>query len=212
MDSSIDEYLVSDKGKFAFKFLKKNGSNTIQQIILLYENKLPKLKYLTIQKIDRQTFPECKYIRKTSFPDDYKVFACIRNPYSRVATQFLQDPWYRRTMNFYGFLKGLPHDDDTRIMSYKDLLKNLPSRTKFFRFETFNESLKEILEELNVGIKIPHVHKNKINSQKYNPYFYKKYYKPKHMEIMKEYFKWDLEKFNYTFDTYGDLPQMKDLF
>ena len=110
-------------------------------------------------------------------------------------------------MQFYDFLKSMPYKKDLHLLSYESIISELPARTKLFRFEEYEQSLKNILKELKINVKIPHMHKNFSKRAKQ----YKKYYDDKSKKIIEDYYKWDLEKLNYTFDSYGNLPRMEDL-
>ena len=199
-------YYVSHKYKYAFPFIRKTGSNTIQLITLLCENKIPKLKYFAMPLIRARILPKKYSVIEKIVPDDYKIFACIRNPYTRIFSRYVNAKVYNH-MPLYDFLKTLPNEGDLHLTSYENIISELPSRTKLFRFEEFEQSLKNILKELKIKVQVPHIHKSQVKRTKQH----KQYYDEKSKKIIENLYKWDLEKLNYTFDSYGDLPRMEDL-
>lgn len=205
-------FFLNETHKIAFPFIRKAGSNTLRLITVLLDHKIDihKKKYRRLlnnkpypYKLIDQNYPELAQCKAYTVPADYKVYACIRNPYSRILSRYIRSSIYSKKM-FYEYLSNIPYEGDQHMTSYKDIIKDLPPQTEFFRFELFEKSLQEILHRYDIDIKIPHIHKGR-------SYDYIRYYNDRSKKVIEDVYRWDIDNFNYTFDSYGDLPLMQNL-
>lgn len=145
-------------------------------------------------------------------PDDYRIFAFVRNPYSRIfsAYRIFYKKYYE--LSFIKFMiTALPIliISNKHFWPFKRYLRFLPDRTELYRFEEFEENFKYVLESAGINeTKIPHANPPRPDFEHLK---YQDQYNKLTKVIIEREYKWDLENLNYSFDSYGELPTIGEL-
>lgn len=183
-------YIICEKQKTALLIQPKHAINTL---INLFK------PYGSVKLADPEEL------------ENYYVAAFVRNPYSKVFSSFRHGNhmgWIK-TNSFSQFVKDyLPRiEKNSHFHSAQIIIQKLPINTHLFRFEEFLSSLKIIFQE-KMKIKlpeVPHLHPPTDNRN----------YRDQYSQLVKlkvaEIYKWDLSALNYEFDSYGELPDIKEL-
>jgi len=204
------KFIKCDKYKIAIFLSPRIGSTTLFKTIcdINYGGHVQRDKRIEM----------CREHIVESPPSDYKKYAFVRNPYSRVYSTFIFQCAIRRSsnpMSFHEFIKKYVINSKKLrkhklLMPFKNILKLLPEDTKLCRFENFSPELKSILDENEIKYEeIIHSNKSRLNS--YSKNSYENDYRNEEKFIIRCVYQWDLEKLNYTFDSYGDLPLVRYL-
>jgi len=154
----------------------------------------------------------------TSVPSNYKVFVFVRNPYSRIFSSYANLTYFEQLnkkvdISFPDFVvHGLEipsWKQRPRYAQFRSIVQKLPDHTEIYRFEEFSEKMKEILESVGLLDRyIPHENKT---IKEFREKDYKDAYDNKSKFMIKCNYHWDLKYLNYTFDSYGELPTIKEL-
>lgn len=226
--------MLSNKYKSLFIHIPKTGGQSIEHFFLDLHNldwktrenlllKYNKIKELGPERLAHMTAHEYHalgYISKSDFKIFFK-FAFVRNPYSRLVSEYLYAP-YSRNMTFKNFVKnGMPIKDN-----YSDEYRHVMPQYKYVsdhdgklivdfigKFENFQNDFDKVCTILKItNSKLPHVNSSKkalglkANIKKifFKPitYFedYTQYYDNELKDIIAEVYSKDLDKFGYTFE------------
>ncbi len=204
------QYHICDKLKLCALCIWKNGTITIH---IIFKNLQHEYK---------------ENITRTTFPNNYRFIIFVRNPYSRIYSayydlkrrnldlfknitfkEFICKDYISKSFRYRQVKKMIYKNfliDDGEFAPQKTFLKHIPDHAELYRFEEYESNLRKILSDYNLeNIKIPHENKN----------YYKKNYKDSYTNltktIIKNQYKWDIKNLNYTFDSYGELPTIKEL-
>ncbi len=184
-------FIKCDKYKIAGFCFPKTGSSSLRHII----NSLD-----TSSKWDSNVV--------TKVPEGYRSFFFIRNPYDRIFS------WYK---NFYSaYFKSFddyimhisPRPDLRQGPVQPDVLR-LPDNTEIYRFEEFETSIKQIMNSIGLtNYQVPHKNPTKGRLKDID---YKDAYTNSAKLAIRLMHRWEIKNFNYTFDSYGKLPTIKEL-
>lgn len=151
---------------------------------------------------------------------EYKYFICVRNPYDRVFSSYRQFRRHSslgrkypkiRKMKFHKFIQSELFvkmlNSDKHFYSMCNYFSNFDhSRMiEIFRFENYEQGLKKILKSVGIDVEIPNYNCNN------NFKDYRTQYREEDKKIIEKFYEWDLEKLNYSFDSYGYLPTVNEL-
>jgi hypothetical protein len=142
------------------------------------------------------------------------TFTCIRNPFERILSQYnyrikpnknYKEPYLKENVDFNKWVKLTYKEKNKKYWNCSVIFKPqidwvkdnkgkviLPN--KIIRFEKIKEDFNEVTSYLEADITLPHL--NKSTDKKQN---YREKYNSESKKIIEEYFKEDLEYFNYKF-------------
>ncbi len=200
-------YTIIHKFKVAFLPTAKVGSTTLLALALNYD--FPEIKYNTSSPrafVHNNPKYNNGKIKVMQVPEDYRCYMFVRNPYDRVWASLQQQRYCRKIEEFAQgdalrlFLRiKAVCDDHFQFFEYS--LKHARDDTKICRFEEFNETIKNIFQTEN----IPHFNRR---LQYVN---YKDAYNEENKLIVGDVYSKDIRSLNYTFDSYGPLPTLKEI-
>jgi len=194
-----NKFIKCDKYKIVGFLYAKAASTTIENIF---------------NNLNREPSGSANNIIET-VPANYRTFVFVRNPYSRSFSSYCNEvcPQLEKRNIHVSF-----SDFTFRICKWKaegvfrtfhSLVRRLPDNTEIYRFEEFPTKMEEILHSIGVkNYRIPH---NNPTIQKFAGIDYKTQYSKLAKAIIGYEYKWDITNLNYTFDSYGDLPTIKEL-
>ncbi|MHA1469194.1 MAG: sulfotransferase family 2 domain-containing protein [Candidatus Asgardarchaeia archaeon] len=210
------------KCRLAFCHIHKTGTSSIYRLAfaLDYPHLLggipitsdPSHGHSEYRRIITEYKPEMR--RKPKDTSEYIFIAFMRNPYDRVFSSyryFLNWNKYPivRTMKFGEFLKGelfrFLFVENPHFQSMKTSIDKMDKRYRLYRFEMFEKELGNILKERGIDVHIPRC------NLPVDTRGYKDQYGDDEKNIIKEFYKWDLDNLNYSFDSYGELPSVAEL-
>lgn len=184
-------------GTFIFIHINKTGGTSVANAI-----GLPMKSHLQVKEV-------LSIIGNEKFKNAF-VFSIVRNPWDKVVSQYKYKvktnqmnmgdnhisfkEWVKCT---YGNDKN-PYYYNTPKMfaTHSEWLKDNNGKIrvdKILRFKSLNEDYKEVADILGIQNELPH-----LNATKKEPYT--KYYDSKTAEIVRNWFKEDIERFNFKFD------------
>lgn len=177
-----------------------------------YKNKLfyyetPKCASSSMKKMLHDSLPDYQHGDVTKIDDTYLTFSVIRNPFDRFVSNYhmitttphriqnILKPMFGKTkLTFEEFVEQFDKKTNHHWLPMSDFLPK--EKLDFvFRFEHLKEDISKFKEQTGVDLK--HIHKNKCRLQKPN---YKDFFtKPEWIEKVTNYYKKDLDRFNYEF-------------
>ncbi len=186
---------------FIFIHINKTGGTSISNILKLGK---------THQNYTKTII---SLIGEEKFKNTYS-FTCVRNPFDRILSQYYyrikpnknpKEPYLEEKIGFNKWVKLTYGEKDKKYWNdsiifkpqiewLKDTEENIILPNKIIKFEKLNEDFKEISNYLETDITLPHLNKSTI--KKHN---YKEEYNLESKKIIAEYFKEDIEYFNYKF-------------
>ena len=176
-----------------FMHVERTGGVSIRKHLLQYENNFQRLG-----KTKHYTSEELKDLCG-KYWDQYFKFGFCRNPYERLLSWYLackkNKRWHgnefvdymRQFKNFHDLVMAKPHE---RIIIPQ--WKKLEGAKFIGRFEKYEIDFMEICEQ--IGIPYKHI---KVNSTSHKSY--RDYYTVKMKRKVKNWYREDLERFNYEF-------------
>ncbi|MGJ8593507.1 MAG: sulfotransferase family 2 domain-containing protein [Aquaticitalea sp.] len=187
-------------GNFIFIHIIKTGGTSIGKAI-----GLPKKMHLHVKEV-------ISIIGEKKFEKAF-VFCVVRNPWDQVVSHYKyrvktnQNNMGDHHISFRDWVKVTYGDNKNPFYynnpwvfaSQSDWLKDSNGiiRVKnILKFESLNDDFEIISKKLGISEKLPH-----INTTKIEPYT--KYYDEETLEIVRKWFKEDIELFNYQFDKIG---------
>jgi hypothetical protein len=162
-------------------------------------NALPNLYHMSVQDTINK-YPFCK---------DFTFFCFVRNPYTRLLSSFIEFtterghfPWSSELLKFKNFEDFSLNFNNTEIKNdihFIPLSEQIKCNEKInliiCRFENLNEEFTKIANIINIPQNI-NTHWRKTNYEEIN---YKKYYNMETQTLIGNFYKNDLDLFNYTF-------------
>lgn len=188
------------KGTFIFIHINKTGGTSVAKVI-----GLPKKRHLHVKEV-------ISIVGEKEFNEAF-VFCVVRNPWDKVVSHYryrvktnqtnMADnhitfkEWVKRT---YGDNKDPFYYDKPRMFATQsDWLKDsngIIRVNKILKFESLSDDFEIIAKSLGIQKKLPHL--NATNKGSYTTYYDKET-----EEIVRKWFKEDIERFNYDFDKTG---------
>lgn len=182
---------------FIFIHINKTAGTSISKAIGLQDK-----NHLTSKEVIDQ-------IGEKKYAEAYK-FAVVRNPWSKVVSHYkyrvktnqsnLNDEnisfndWVKVT---YGKNKDPRYYNNPKMfLPQVDWLKDYNEKIsvdKIIKFEDLNNEFKKIAKEIGITNSLPHLNPTKKED-------YKSFYNTESIEIIKDWFKEDINLFNYRFD------------
>jgi len=189
-------------GTFIFIHINKTAGTSISKAI-----GLPRNNHINVQEL-------ISIIGEKEFKKAY-VFSVVRNPWDKVVSHYkfrvktnqtnMGDnhisfkEWVKHT---YGVNKNpLYYDKPKAFASQSDWLKDsngIIRVSNILRFESLSNDFENIAKSIGVKKKLPHLNATKKDS-------YTDYYDKETIEIVRNWFKEDIEMFNYNFDENGSI-------
>lgn len=205
--------LLSKKRKFIFIHIYKNAGSSITRALLPHTSSRIRnetrhlLKRLNLERFGPQPYPDhirAAELLKRMGPafHDYFSFAIIRNPWDwqvSLYTYMLKHTGHSQ----HQFIKSLPDFDayiDWRcraeVRYQKDFLFSTDGEqlVDFIgRFENLENDFQTICERIGVRAVLPRINVSRSKS-------YREYYNPKTIEMVRDTFGADIQRFNYEFE------------
>ena len=186
-----------ESGTFIFIHINKTGGTSIAKVI-----GLPKNNHFSVEEVMSK-------IGEEEFNKAY-VFCVVRNPWDKVVSHYkfrvktnqtnMGDnhisfkEWVKQT---YGANKNPFYYDKPRMFApQSDWIKDnngIIRVSNIIRFESLSNNFESIAKSIGVKKKLPHLNATKKDS-------YTEYYDKETIEIVRNWFKEDIERFNYSFD------------
>jgi len=194
-------FIILNKYKMAFVLVPKTGFTSMLKTILNEEYSDAPLDLKDKEIWDYCSSPEVyDKVYNETCPENYRSICFVRNPFSRVYSSFKHFMKYgakRRKLKGYNefnsFVKNrLPEITDWHFLPMKYFIDYSPSNTEIYRFEEFEQSMKDVFKEVDSTIKIPH------ENNSYIPDYHEEYSQGS-IEIVKSIYEWDIKKFNYSY-------------
>tara|TARA_X000001036_G_scaffold440125_1_gene494672 strand:- start:9970 stop:10554 length:585 start_codon:yes stop_codon:yes gene_type:complete len=193
--------MISHDPPFIFVHLTKTAGTSVDYT-LKHLAEIPKEKHKVKHETILQLLKQCK-----KDPAEYFKFTTVRNPFDRLVSNYfyrverLKDPKIIDTnMSFSEWVTG------EKGYSFKDTMVKRTMHSwisddkgnllmdYIIRFENLQDGFSEVCNKLGLpNYKLPHTFKT-------NHKNYKKYYSPTAIECINEYYKKDLESFNYSYE------------
>ena len=189
----------SVNGNYIFIHINKTGGTSVAEAI-----GLPTKRHLQVREV-------ISIIGENEFKEAY-VFSVVRNPWSKVVSHYkyrvktnqsnMADnhisfkDWVKQT---YGDNKNPIYYDNPRMFDtqsewFKDDKGNIRV-SNILKFESLNSDFLRVAKFLGIENRLPH-----LNATKKEPY--SKFYDNQTVEIVRKWFKEDIERFNYD---YGEM-------
>lgn len=181
--------------RFVFIHINKTGGTSIAKSI-----GMPIKRHLTAKEI-------IKIIGKNKWEDAYK-FAFVRNPWDKAVSHYKyriktnQNNLGIQTLDFNQWIKKTHVEKDPLFIGEQKMflpqiewLKDNNNKIvvdKIGYFESINEDFEEIAHAIGINIKLPHLNKTKNTD-------YKSFYNRESVEIIRNFYKEDIETFGYSF-------------
>lgn len=180
--------------KFIFVHINKTGGSSIEKALALpFEHRT------ALELIDQ--IGRTKWDRKFTF-------SVVRNPWDKVVSHYHYRVQTNQTGlgdNPIGFRKWVKlsyrdrndfyHNDEKMFMPQYKWITDEHGKLivkKVLYFENLNEGFSEVCSELNLNIELPHVKASKRGN-------YRQYYDDETKEIIRQWFKTDLELFEFEY-------------
>ncbi len=208
--------MISEKHKCIFIHIPKTAGTTVEKLIWPNEEaRTEEELWMGFVKDQHNKYHTgglqhlmARYVREEvgdkKFNAFYK-FSVVRNPWDKTVSQFRymkQRPDLRsflgmhRFTSFKKYLKLIQKVDHVHWLPQVKFLFDLNGELlvdKVLSFENFESEIKEVLGRLKLEIKsIPHLNRSKRRD-------YKSYYSNVTKEMVEEFYKDDIKKFNYKF-------------
>jgi|GEM_PF-561513 len=184
-------------GTFIFIHINKNGGTSVGKAV-----GLPKKMHFHVKEL-------INVIGENEF-DKAFVFSVIRNPWDRVVSQYRyrvktnQNNLGKNQISFKKWVKCtysenknyFYYDNPRAFATQSEWLKDTKGNIrvdKLIKFESINHDYKVIAKKLGIQDNLPHLNSTKKES-------YHKYYDSETIEIVRNWFKEDIERFNYSFE------------
>lgn len=197
---------ISLKHKLAFLHIPKTAGTSIEKALSI---QTPECLYA---KTKHKMLPVCpqhlflsELINESWFVKDYTIFTVVRNPFDRLVSEFLfyeQIPWTKEYHNlsfdeFVHLAINLPVRKRRQVFDghlepqhcYLDY--KLPIH--IFKFENLAPLEEWLSEKTEKEVKLPYELKNKTREH------YTEYYNSNTLQKVSEFYRKDLELFNYKF-------------
>jgi len=184
-------------GNFIFIHINKTGGTSVSKAI-----GMPRKRHLHVHEV-------ISIVGEKNFNEAF-VFCVIRNPWDKVVSHYKYrvktnqsnmannhisfKDWVKQT---YGSNKNpFYYNKPKMFASQSDWLKDSNGVVRvdnIIRFESLNNDYKNIAKHLGLQNDLPHLNATKKDS-------YTKYYDQETIEIVRNWFSEDIERFNYSFD------------
>ena len=193
--------MISYDKKFIFIHINKTAGTSIEQALNSYGEKRIVPKNNTDFKMSRQSqhfnYKEYREFLGADY-DDYFKFTVIRNPFDRIVSYYFGRNAITNGLNFSEWIvdryKNRNFQDFERMYSdYKHWIGE-EKMDLILRFENLSSDFEILKEKLNLNCELGfhNVTKNRVH--------YSKYYNDETRAIVKEFFRDEIKKFNYTFE------------
>lgn len=188
-----------------YEFNFEHPLNKNPKEILDPQEGIHKDKLIVSKHIPPRRFFELNFFKEKEF-ENYIKFSIVRNPWDWCLAVFLkasrfpcsQKGFFFNEDHFYNVLSKITTSKNFHKTQY-DTLSNANGEcyiTNFLKFENLSNDLTKICGKLAVPpIELGHEQNNNNETQKK----YQNYYTEKSRQLVGEYFKKDIEKFNYDF-------------
>jgi hypothetical protein len=210
------EYIILEDYKLIYLNLPKTGCSSVKKSLL---DKLKNEEVHLQNELDiHSLFGNMSHFGKLPAKyKDYYMFTFVRNPFTRVVSGYLNKFRDFERIKKHGFLyQGYMGDIFTLDMEFDEYVRNMVKiphafAEKHFRplyhsvsvnatkpvdyigkFQTMAEDFKFIQEKFELP-PLPHLNKS-------NSYDYRTYYTPELVELVYQYYKQDIEQFDYQQD------------
>lgn len=187
-------------GKFIFIHINKTGGTSIAKAI-----GLPQKRHLHVKEV-------ISIIGEKEFNTAF-VFSVVRNPFDKVVSHYKyrvktnQTNMANNHISFKDWVKytygnekkSFYYNNPKMFASQSDWLKDsngIIRVNNILKFETLNSDYKNIAKFLGLQNELLHLNATKKES-------YSKYYDKETIEIVRNWFKEDIERFSYNFDETG---------
>jgi hypothetical protein len=193
-----------------FIHIPKCAGTTIEKALGMQKEEFffSKNRFNTLFKVSPQHFTY-KNLKIICNLDKFKLFTVVRNPYDRIVSEYKyiqneeNEYWEDfKNINFDSFIEKIFLLDELKrwclFDSHFDLQYNFiedgENLIKLFKYENLQEAFDWLNSLTDSTITFPHER----NSEKMHYSFYYKYKKT--IDIVSEFYKKDLEYFNYSFE------------
>ena len=197
----------------SLSYLTGHGENEFQ--FIEHKLNLKNLMYIGIRDIDHYEKEIIKdyniqYISVNQINNNLYMFSLVRNPWSRIFSQWLRDGNSGKD-NFNSFIQNRlnpnlpPSGDNYRWWTNLRWLGGVGNVNKYNyigKFENFNASLDIVLKDINnlTGVLVETSKLKKINTFLKYPKEYIEYYDISSISKVRELYKEDIEYFNYEYE------------
>ena len=185
--------LINHFNKWGFVHIPKTGGTTISTVLK--------------QDVNTELIDSHDSINRLSNIDNYYIFSCVRNPFTRLASTYYHECRKTKQIPFSKFLKGIDMNyilylpQSYYLKTGKELNKNI---SYICRYENFLNDFKTVLSKLNILSGIPHLNRNPIYDRHPNlnqEQYYKFLYEEEWMkDWVRERYLNDFKIFNYDMD------------
>ncbi len=194
------------KNKLNFLHIPRTAGTSVEKALNIqqYECLYAQIKYEQLPVCPQHMFLS-EIVNKCEFVKNYTTFTIVRNPFDRFVSVFLSYADMRWTKDYQGldfeeFVHVATHlPDRKRRIVFNGHLEpqhfyldyNLPIH--IFKFENLEPLEEWLSEKVSNPIKLSYQLKNRSRTH------YSDYYSSKTLKIITEFYKKDLELFNYKF-------------
>lgn len=201
---------LCSKYKLFFIHIPKTAGTSVELALDIQKSEClySENRFNRILKINPQHFTYSDLNSILNFTD-LKIFTIVRNPFDRIVSEFKyvqkmeNANWLDyKSLDFDSFVDKILNLDsniardifDNHLMTQYDYIKGAEDIVKIFKYE----NLQEAFDWLNLITESTLDFKHERNSEKMHYSFYYKYKKT--IDTVAEFYKKDLEYFNYSFE------------
>ena len=193
--------MISYNKKFIFIHINKTAGTAVEQSLLEYGNKRVESKNdlefeLTYRQSQHFNYKKYKKYLGSEY-DDFFKFTVVRNPFDRVVSYYLKNSINHHNLSFSDWVidryKNQNFQDYKRMYSDYTHWINIHDTDFILKFENLPSDFNILKQKLNLNCELEYHNVNKSRLH------YKEYYDKNTKEIITNYFKKEINTFNYKF-------------